>query len=131
MATSASRRHCRRMSVSRHRQANAAAPVRIAVSANSVPADVTTPSAASRQRDHLNRWSRWRLAALGVVTSAGTLFAETAILTGAAAFACLCLETLIRRQWRRLAEVAITGAGTLAIYGVIFVLVVRPRIDPT
>jgi hypothetical protein len=77
-----------------------------------------------------NTWSRWRLAALGLATSLGTLFAETAIFTGGAAFTCLFLAALIRRQWRRLAEVAVAGAGTLVIYGVIFLTVVRPRIDP-
>ncbi len=74
-------------------------------------------------------WSRWRLAALGLSVSLGTLFAETAIFTGGAAFACLFLGALVRRQWRRLAEVALAGAGVLVIYGVIFLTVVRPRID--
>jgi hypothetical protein len=77
-----------------------------------------------------NTWSRWRLTALGLATSLGTLFAETAIFTGGAAFTCLFLAALIRRQWRRLAELAVAGAGTLVIYGVIFLTVVRPRIDP-
>jgi hypothetical protein len=77
-----------------------------------------------------NMWSRWRLIALGLTVSLGTLFAETAIFTGGAAFTCLFLEALVRRKWRRLAEVAVAGAGTLVIYGVIFLTVVRPRIDP-
>ncbi|MCW2930205.1 MAG: hypothetical protein JWM19_1167 [Actinomycetia bacterium] len=77
-----------------------------------------------------NTWSRWRLTALGLTVSLGTLFAETAIFTGGAAFTCLFLEALARRKWRRLAEVAVAGAGTLVIYGVIFLTVVRPRIDP-
>ncbi|HEY6787268.1 MAG TPA: hypothetical protein VI365_08145 [Trebonia sp.] len=77
-----------------------------------------------------NMWSRWRLIALGLTVSLGTLFAETAIFTGGAAFACLFLEALVRRKWRRLAEVAVAGAGTVVIYGVIFLTVVRPRIDP-
>jgi hypothetical protein len=77
-----------------------------------------------------NTWSRWRLTALGLTVSLGTLFAETAIFTGGAAFTCLLLEALLRRKWRRLAEVAVAGAGTLVIYGAIFLTVVRPRIDP-
>jgi hypothetical protein len=77
-----------------------------------------------------NTWSRWRLAALAGVTSLGTLLAETAVFTGGAAFACLFLVALGRRQWRRLAELAVAGAATLAIFGVLFVLVMRPRIDP-
>ncbi len=77
-----------------------------------------------------NTWSRWWLAALTVVTSLGTLLAETAIFTGAAAFTCLFVVTLARRQWRRLAEVAVAGVGALAIFGVIFFVVLKPRIDP-
>jgi hypothetical protein len=77
-----------------------------------------------------NTWSRWRLAALALVTSLGTLFADTAIFTGAAAFTCLFLVALGRRQWRRLAELAVAGASTLAIFGVIYVVVLKPRIDP-
>jgi hypothetical protein len=77
-----------------------------------------------------NAWSRWRLAGLALATALGTLFAETAIITGGAAVACLSLEAVIRRQWRRLAEVAVAGAGTLAIYAVIFVVLVKPRVNP-
>ncbi len=77
-----------------------------------------------------NVWSRWWLAALALVTSLGTLIAETAIFTGGAAFTCLFLAALIRRQWRRLAELAVAGAGTLAIFGGVFAVVLRPRIDP-
>ena len=77
-----------------------------------------------------NVWSRWWLAALALVTSLGTLIAETAIFTGGAAFTCLFLAALIRRQWRRLAELAVAGAGALAIFGAIFVVVLKPRIDP-
>jgi hypothetical protein len=77
-----------------------------------------------------NVWSRWWLAALALVTSLGTLIAETAIFTGGAGFTCLFLAALIRRQWRRLAELAVAGAGALAIFGAIFVVVLKPRIDP-
>ncbi len=76
-------------------------------------------------------WSRWRLAAVAVTASAGCLFASTAIFTGAAAFACLGLECLLRRQWRRLAELAVAGAGALVIFSVIYVVVLRPRINST
>jgi hypothetical protein len=75
-------------------------------------------------------WTRWRLAVLTLTTVLATLFAETAIITGGAAFACLILETAIRRQWRRLAEVAVAGAGTLAGYAVVFVVLVKPRVNP-
>lgn len=77
-----------------------------------------------------NTWSRWWLAALAVVTSLGTLFAETAVFTGGAAFTCLFLVALGRWQWRRLAELAVAGAGTLAIFGAVFIVVLKPRIDP-
>jgi hypothetical protein len=77
-----------------------------------------------------NAWTRWRLAALALTTALATLVAETAIITGGAAFACLTLEAVIRRQWRRLAEVAVAGAGMLAVYSVIFVVLVLPRVNP-
>jgi hypothetical protein len=77
-----------------------------------------------------NAWSRRRLAAVAVTASAGCLFATTAILTGAAAFAALGLECLLRRQWRRLAEAAVAAAGMLAIFGVVYLVVLRPRITP-
>jgi hypothetical protein len=77
-----------------------------------------------------NVWSRWWLAALALVTSLGTLIAETAIFTGGAGFTCLFLAALIRRQWRRLAELAVAGAGALAIFAGVFVIVLKPRIDP-
>jgi hypothetical protein len=77
-----------------------------------------------------NRWTRPRLAALGLVASAGTLIAATAILTGAAALGCLALECAVRRQWRRLTELAVTAAGTLAVFAVVYAVVLRPRINP-
>ncbi|HUN32688.1 MAG TPA: hypothetical protein VMU95_11800 [Trebonia sp.] len=77
-----------------------------------------------------NTWSRWWLVVLAVVTSLGTLFAETAIFTGGAAFACLFVVALGRRQWRRLAELAVAGVGTLVLFGAVFVVVLKPRIDP-
>ncbi|HTU76175.1 MAG TPA: hypothetical protein VMG38_21870 [Trebonia sp.] len=77
-----------------------------------------------------NTWSRRRLAALALVTSLGTLLAETAIFTGGAAFACLFLVALCRGQWRRLAELAVAGAGALVVFGAIFAVVLKPRIDP-
>jgi hypothetical protein len=77
-----------------------------------------------------NSWSRWRLTALAVTASAGCLLASTAIMTGVAALGCLGLESLIQRQWRRLAEVAVASAGTLAIYAVVYEVVIKPSIDP-
>lgn len=77
-----------------------------------------------------NSWSRWRLAAVAVTASVGCLLASTAIITGAAALGCLGLACLIRRQWRRLAEVAVACAGALAIYAVVYMLVIKPTINP-
>jgi hypothetical protein len=77
-----------------------------------------------------SKWSRWRLAALAVTVSLGTLIAETVIFTGAAALACLGLTALVQRRWRRVAEVAVAAAGTLAVFGVIYEVVVRPRVNP-
>jgi hypothetical protein len=74
-------------------------------------------------------WGRWRLTALAVTASAGCLFASTAIFTGSAAFACLGLECLVRRQWRRLAELAVAGVGALVIFAVVYVVVLRPQIN--
>jgi hypothetical protein len=76
-----------------------------------------------------NDWSRRRLVALALVTSAGCLLASTVIMTGCAALGCLGLECLIRRRWRRFAELAVTGVGTLVIFGIVYVLVLRPRIN--
>jgi hypothetical protein len=77
------------------------------------------------------KWTRWRLAALALAASAGTLIAETIILTGAAGLACLGLAALIRRQWRRLAEAAIAAAGMLVVYGIVYEIVIKPRINHT
>jgi hypothetical protein len=52
-------------------------------------------------------------------------------MTGTAALGCLGLECLIRRQWRRLAEVAVTTAAALAMFGVVYEAVIKPRINGT
>jgi len=77
-----------------------------------------------------NSWSRWRLAAVAVTASVGCVLASTAIMTGAAALGCLGLACLIKRQWRRLAEVAVTTAGALALYAVVYIVVIKPTINP-
>jgi hypothetical protein len=76
-----------------------------------------------------NDWTRRRLIALGLVTSVGCLLASTVILTGCAALGCLGLECLIRRRWRRFAELAVASVGTLVIFGVIYLVVLKPRIN--
>lgn len=77
------------------------------------------------------KWTRWRLATVAVAASAGTLIAETIILTGAAGVACLGLAALVRRKWRRLAEAAVAFVGMLVIYGVVYEIVIKPRINST
>jgi hypothetical protein len=76
-----------------------------------------------------NDWTRRRLIALGLVTSVGCLLASTVILTGCAALGCLGLECLIRRRWRRFAELAVATVGMLVIFGVIYLVVLKPRIN--
>jgi hypothetical protein len=76
-----------------------------------------------------NDWTRRRLVALGLVTSVGVLLASTVIMTGCAALGCLGLECLIRRRWRRFAELAVASVGTLVIFGVIYLVVLKPRIN--
>ncbi len=57
------------------------------------------------------RWSRRRLIALGATVAAGTLFAQVAAVAGMCALGGVLVMALVRRQWRRLAEVAVVGAA--------------------
>jgi len=76
-----------------------------------------------------NDWNRRRLVALGLVVSLGCVLASTVIITGCAALGCLGLECLARRRWRRLAEVTVTTVGTLVIFGIVYLVIVAPRIN--
>ena len=60
-------------------------------------------------------WSRWRLAALSVSVWGGMLLSHTVAFVGLAAFGAVCAVQLARRAWRRLAEAAVTGAGTAVL----------------
>jgi hypothetical protein len=75
-----------------------------------------------------NEWRVRRLAALAATASLGMLFAETVIVVGVAAMASLALECLLRRQYRRLGQVAAASAGMLAVAAVIYETLVRPQI---
>jgi hypothetical protein len=75
-----------------------------------------------------NEWRIRRLAAVAAVASFGLLFANTVIFVGVAAMACLGLECLVRREFRRLIEVAVAGAGMLAVGLVIYVTLIRPQV---
>jgi hypothetical protein len=66
-------------------------------------------------------WSRRRLALLSVSIWAGLLLSEAVAFTGAAAFAGLFIVQLARRDWRKLAETAITGLATAVLMLYIYV----------
>jgi hypothetical protein len=65
-------------------------------------------------------WSRRRLAALAVLTSAGLLIADAAIFVGVAAFAGLGVQTLSRRDIRKFVEAVVAGVcagvGAFVVY---------------
>jgi hypothetical protein len=65
-------------------------------------------------------WSRWGLVALSASVWAGMLFSNAVAFVGVAAFAALFVVQLVRRAWRRFAEVAVAGVCTgvlmLAVY---------------
>jgi hypothetical protein len=73
-----------------------------------------------------NEWRRRRLIAIAAVGSVGLLFADTVIFVGAAAMASLALECLVRREYRRLVEIAAASAGMVIIAGVIYKTVIHP-----
>ena len=77
-----------------------------------------------------NEWGRRRLAAIAATASLGLLFANTVIFVGVAAMACLALECLVTRHYRRLAEVAVAAAGMLAVALVIYATLIRPQVTP-
>jgi hypothetical protein len=60
-------------------------------------------------------WSRRRLAVLSVSVWAGMLFSNAVAFVGVAVFVAVCIVQLVRRDWRRLAEAAVAGAGTAAL----------------
>jgi hypothetical protein len=77
-----------------------------------------------------NEWRRRRLVAVAATASLGMLFADTVIVAGIAAMASLAIECLIRRQYRRLAEVGAATAGMLVLAGVIYEVLIRPGVTP-
>jgi MFS family permease len=76
------------------------------------------------------RWSRRRLAVMGVVVVVGMLFSDAAAFVGAAAFAGLVAGQLLRRAWRQGLESAaaaiVTAAGMLAVYESFYARAVVP-----
>jgi hypothetical protein len=75
-----------------------------------------------------NEWRIRRLAAVAAVASFGLVFANTVIFVGAAAMACLGLECLVQREFRRLIAVAVAGAAMLAVSAVIYVTLIGPQV---
>jgi hypothetical protein len=76
-----------------------------------------------------NEWRRWRLVAIAATASGGLLFSNTVIVVGVAAMASLALECLIKRHYRRLAEVAVASVGMLVVGLTIYAAVIRPQIS--
>jgi hypothetical protein len=77
-----------------------------------------------------NEWRPRRLVAIAATASLGMLFANTVIFVGVAAMACLALECLVTRHYRRLAGVALAAAGMLVVALVIYATLVRPQVTP-
>jgi len=75
-----------------------------------------------------NEWSLRRLVAIAATASLGMLFANTVIFVGVAAMACLALECLVTRHYRRLAEVALAAAGMLGVAFVIYATLIHPQV---
>ena len=75
-----------------------------------------------------NEWRPWHLVAIAATASVGLLFANTVIVVGVAAMASLALECLIKRHFRRLAEVAVASVGMLAVGLAIYAAVIHPGI---
>ncbi len=75
-----------------------------------------------------NEWRLRRLIAIAAVGSVGLLFANTVIFVGVAAMASLALECLVRRDYRRLLEVAGASAGMLIVSLAIYVTVIHPGV---
>ena len=65
-------------------------------------------------------WARRRLAALSVAAWGGMLVSHTTAFVAVAAFLAVCVVQLARRAWRRLAEAAVTGAGTAVLMAAVY-----------
>lgn len=77
-----------------------------------------------------NDWRFRRLAAVAAVGSIGLLFASSLIFVGVAAMAALALECLVRRHYRRLAQVAVATAGMLVVSLAYYLTLIRPTETP-
>ena len=66
-------------------------------------------------------WSRRGLAALSAAVCGGMLFSHTVAFVGVAAFGAVCAVQLARREWTRLVEATLAGAGTAVLMAVVYV----------
>ena len=78
-----------------------------------------------------SKWSRRRLIVLGVVLAASTLLSNGAVFLGPAVLAALAVVLVARRAGRRLVELGIVAAGTLAIDLIVFLAVDQRADVPT
>jgi hypothetical protein len=78
-----------------------------------------------------SQWSRRRLVAVAVVGALGMLLSHPSVFVTAAVFGSLLVVTLVRRAWRRLAEVAVAAAGCAAGTAVVFLLFVERHQNPS
>ena len=69
-----------------------------------------------------SRWTRPRLVAIGVVTAFGFLFTNTSVIVGFSAILALAIASLLRRDLRRLSEVAVVFAASAVTSGLIYLL---------
>ena len=76
-------------------------------------------------------WDRRRLAWLAGVAGAGLLVTNTTIFVGVAAMGALGLAALPRRQWRRLAEIAVASAGMLVVQATIYIGIDERHTNPS
>jgi hypothetical protein len=65
-------------------------------------------------------WSRRRLMLLSVAVWGGMLVSDVVAFVGIAAFAAVCLAQLARRDWRKLVEALVAGAGTAVLMGAVY-----------
>ena len=76
-------------------------------------------------------WSRRRLVVLAATLAASTLLSNGAMFLGPAVLACLAFVLVVRRDARRLGELAVVGLATLTFDLLVFLAVDRPADTPS
>lgn len=77
------------------------------------------------------QWSRRRLAAIVIFTPAAMLFANAVVFVGLAAIVAIAVEPLVRRDWRRLGEVAVGGLATVGLGAAVYAAVDARNATPS